>query len=815
VAGITISPQPVNGTAIVNADFTISYTPDAGFSGTETFGYQVCDQDGDCASATITVTVLAENVENHLPIATDDQATTYLNTPVTIDVLANDTGLEDGLGELTIPASPASGSVQVNANNTITFTPGYFFVGDISFSYLLSDADGDWDMALVTITVTEDENIIPVAIDDEASVEENSSVNIDVLTNDTGLDDTPITVNISQQPTNGTVVVEGDNTVTYTPDSEFFGNDSFNYTVTDANGDADEASVSMTITQAASGIPVAIDDEASTTENTAVSIAVLSNDTELDDAPVVVTISTNPTSGSVVVESDNTVTYTPNDEYSGSDSFSYTVTDANGDADQADVAVTVTEDTNIVPVATDDEASTTENTAVSINVLSNDTGLDDAPVVVTISTNPTSGSVVVESDNTVTYTPNDAFSGSDSFSYIVTDANGDADEADVAVTVTEDTNIVPVATDDEASTTENKAVSINVLSNDTGLDDAPVVVTISTNPTSGSVVVESDNTITYTPNDEYSGSDSFSYTVTDANGDADQADVAVTVTEDTNIVPIANDDYAETNINVAVNIAVLNNDQGLDDSPVILSVSQIAEGGSAIVENDNTITFTPETNFIGQVTFRYAIVDSNGDQDMATVTIDILPGITAINDTIVIEMNETVNISPLKNDLDINGQVQFSILKHPENGTAGFKGAGILTYDPQFNFVGNDSISYQVCSEDNSNDCSSAWIIIQIEEPEFVPTTTFRIPEGFSPDGDGINDNFEIEGLEDYDRVTIHVFNRFGNIIYENDNYQNNWDGTTRKSLGGSGSLPTGTYFYVIKVVDTGKQYKGNVFLKK
>ncbi|WP_291858863.1 Ig-like domain-containing protein, partial [Marinilabilia sp.] len=291
-----------------------------------------------------------------------------------------------------------SGSVQVNANNTITFTPGYFFVGEISFSYLLSDADGDWDMALVTITVTEDENIIPVAIDDEASVEENRSVNIDVLTNDTGLDDTPITVNISQQPTNGSVVVESDNTVTYTPDSEFFGNDSFNYTVTDANGDADEATVSLTITQAASGIPVAIDDEASTTENTAVSIDVLSNDAGLADTPLTVSISQTPNNGSVTVENDNSITYTPNDEYFGSDSFRYTITDSNGDTDNATVEITVNQAIGGIPIATDDEASTTENTAVNIDVLSNDTGLEDAPVVVTISTNPTNGTVVVESD---------------------------------------------------------------------------------------------------------------------------------------------------------------------------------------------------------------------------------------------------------------------------------------------------------------------------------------------------------------------------------------------------------------------------------
>jgi len=815
VAGITISPQTVNGTALVNADFTITYTPDAGFSGTETFGYQVCDQDGDCASATITVTVLAENVENHLPIATDDQATTYLNTPVTIDVLSNDTGLEDGLGEITIPASPASGSVQVNADNTITFTPGYFFVGDISISYLLSDADGDWDMALVTITVTEDENIIPVAIDDEASVEENSPVNIDVLPNDTGLDDTPITVNISQQPANGTVVVESDNTITYTPNSEFFGNDSFNYTVTDANGDADEATVSLTITQAASGIPVATDDETSTTENTAVSIDLLSNDSGLADVPVVVTISTNPTNGTVVVESDNTITYTPDSEFFGNDSFSYTVTDANGDADEADVAITVTEDTNVVPVATNDEASTTENTAVSIDVLSNDTGLNDVPVVVTISTNPTNGSVVVEDDNTVTYTPNDAFSGSDSFSYTVTDANGDADNADVAVTVSEDTNIMPVATDDEASTTENTAVSIDVLSNDTGLEDAPVIVTISTNPTNGSVVVESDNTVTYTPNDAFSGSDSFSYTVTDANGDVDEAEVSIVVSEAHNSVPIAEDDYAQTKINVPVNIAILNNDTGLEDVPISLSVSHSANEGSTMVENDNTITYTPALDYIGQVTFRYAVTDANGDQSVGTVTVDVLPGITAINDTVVIEMNKTVSISPLENDLGIDGNILFSIMKHPENGNAHFQSSGVMMYDPQFDFVGQDSISYEVCSEENYNDCSSAWVIIRIKEPEIEVTKEFKVPEGFSPDGDGINDYFEIGGIENFERVTIHIFNRYGNVVYKSDNYLNDWDGTTHNTLGGSGSLPTGTYFYVIKIVDNDKQYKGNVFLKK
>ncbi len=383
------------------------------------------------------------------------------------------------------------------------------------------------------------------------------------------------------------------------------------------------------------------------------------------------------------------------------------------------------------------------------------------------------------------------------------------------MTVSEDTKIVPVATDDEASTTENTAVNIDVLSNDTGLEDAPVVVTISTNPTNGTVVVESDNTITYTPNSEYFGSDSFSYTVTDANGDTDNADVSIAVSEAHNSVPIAENDYAQTRINVPVNIAILDNDTGLEDLPISLSVSHSGNEGSTIVENNNTITYTPALNYIGQATFRYAVSDANGDQSVGTVTVDVLPGITAINDTVVIDMNKTVSISPLENDLGIDGEILFSIMTHPENGNANFQSSGVMVYDPQFNFVGQDSISYEVCSEENYNDCSSAWVIIRIKEPEIIITDEFKVPEGFSPDGDGINDYFEIGGIENFGRVTIHIFNRYGNVVYKSDNYLNDWDGTTHKSLGGSGSLPTGTYFYVIKIVDNDKQYKGNVFLKK
>ncbi len=750
VAGVTVSPQPVNGTAVVNEDFTITYTPNDGFSGTETFGYQVCDQDGDCASAGITVTVKEEDVENHLPAANDDHAITYLNTPVTIDVLTNDTGLEDGIGSITIPVSPVSGSVKVNDDNTITFTPGYFFAGEISFSYIVADSDGDWDIAIITVNVTEDENIVPVAKDDEATVEENSSVNVNVLANDTGLEDTPINVSIHQQPANGTVVVEGDNSVSYTPNEEFFGDDSFSYAATDANGDLDIAIVEVTINQAASGIPIATDDEASTTENTPVIIDVLSNDSGLADTPITVTISGDPTTGSVVVESDNTVTYTPNEEFYGSDSFNYTITDNNGDNDVALVSVNIEQDNS------GNEENEDEN------------GNE-------------------EDDN---------------------NEEGDNDD-------NEGTNYLPVAIDDETTTDENTSVNIQVLNNDTGLQDEPVIVTIAVTSENGTTEVNDDNSITFTPDEGFTGETSFSYTVTDTDGDSDNANVSVFVRKVNNSTPVAEDDYTTTIINTPVNIDVLINDSGMDDLPLTITLSKSTNGSTLIVEENNTITFTPAFDYVGQSSFLYAVTDADGDQASATVTIDVLTGITAINDTINSEKNQNISFNLTENDLGIEGDVFVTLLQHSQNGNSMVSESGILNYDPQFDFTGRDSISYEVCSEENINNCSKAWAIININDPVEEINEGFRIPEGFSPDGDGVNDYFEIVGIDQYERVTIHIFNRWGNLIYKSDNYQNDWDGTSRKALGSSGSLPTGTYFYVVKIVDNDKQYKGNVFLKK
>ena len=345
---VAITQSPAQGTAIVNADNTVTFTPANGFIGQMTFKYSVTDVDGDSDDATVTITV--KSGTNIVPVAADDAATTKVNTPVYINVLANDRGLDDGFGSLYIYLQPEFGTVVVNANRTVTYTPSYMFVGTETFQYVVEDVDGDYSLATVTVTVLDKQNAIPVANDDYRGCSFNQSVVVDVLFNDTGLDDVPLTVTISQPPAVGNVVVNADNTITFTPVTDFVGQSTFQYVVTDINGESDDALVTITVKPGANNVPVAQNDVANTIINTPVDINVLANDT---DWKMVLVISPSELSPylAVAINANRTITYYQA-TCSGTDTFEYLIEDVDGDYSVAAVTVNVTRNPTHSPLLT-------------------------------------------------------------------------------------------------------------------------------------------------------------------------------------------------------------------------------------------------------------------------------------------------------------------------------------------------------------------------------------------------------------------------------------------------------------------------------
>ncbi|MGE0247705.1 MAG: Ig-like domain-containing protein, partial [Pyrinomonadaceae bacterium] len=523
---VTAVTQPAHGTAAINPDGTISYTPDANYNGADSFTYTISDGNGGTATATVNLTVTPVNDP---PVANDDTFTVAEDSGATaLDVLGNDSILPDAGETLTVTSvtQPAHGTVAINPDGTVSYTPDANYNGADSFTYTISDGNGGTATATVNLTVTP-VNDPPVANDDTFTVAEDSgSTALNVLGNDSILPDAGETLTVTSvtQPAHGTVVINPDGTVSYTPDADYNGADSFTYTISDGNGGTATATVNLTVTPV-NDPPVANDDTFTVAEDSgATALDVLGNDSILPDAGETLTVTsvTQPAHGTVAINPDGTISYTPDANYNGADSFTYTISDGNGGTATATVNLTVTP-VNDPPVANDDTFTVAEDSgSTALDVLGNDSILPDAGETLTVTsvTQPAHGTVVINPDGTVSYTPDANYNGADSFTYTISDGNGGTATATVNLTVTP-VNDPPVANDDTFTVAEDSgSTALDVLGNDSILPDAGETLTVTsvTQPAHGTVVINPDGTVSYTPDANYNGADSFTYTISDGNG---------------------------------------------------------------------------------------------------------------------------------------------------------------------------------------------------------------------------------------------------------------------------------------------------------
>ncbi|WP_341218465.1 Ig-like domain-containing protein, partial [Neptunomonas phycophila] len=327
------SATATNGTVAINPDGTITYTPDANFTGSDTITYTVSDGNGGTSTATVAVTI---NAVNDNPTTTGESATTDEDTPVTVDVLANDSDV-DGDTLSVDSATAANGTVAINPDGTITYTPNANFTGSDTITYTVSDGNGGTSSAIVNVTV-DPINDAPTTAGESATTDEDTPVTVDVLANDSDVDGDTLTVD-SATAGNGTVAINPDGTITYTPNANFTGSDTITYTVTDGNGGTATATVAVTI-NAVNDSPSTAGESATTDEDTPVTIDVLANDSDVDGDTLTVD-SASAANGTVAINPDGTITYTPDANFTGSDTITYTVTDGNGGTATATVAVTI------------------------------------------------------------------------------------------------------------------------------------------------------------------------------------------------------------------------------------------------------------------------------------------------------------------------------------------------------------------------------------------------------------------------------------------------------------------------------------------
>lgn len=612
---VTAVTAPQNGQATINSDNTVHYVPNSGYNGADSFAYTISDGNGGEASASVTLTVNAP--ANIAPVANDDVETTAQNVAISINVVQNDTDANSDSLTVISTTQGSSGTVSINTDKiSVTYTPNTGFSGTDNFDYTITDGNGGEATATVTVTVTAP-NLPPVAVDDTATTDQNVTIPIDVTSNDTDPNGDSLTIISTTQGSNGSVSIDTkSNLVNYTPNTDFLGNDSFGYTVSDGNGGEASATVSVTVQQRVNTAPVANADSATTPKNVAKLINVTTNDFDADKDLLTVISTTQGTNGTVVINSKDSasVTYAPNTDFIGTDTFSYTISDGNGGEATATVTVTVF---NSIPVANDDSARTLQNTAVPIDVIANDTDTDGDTLTVIGTTQGSNGSVSIDPGNTsVTYTPNTDYVGVDSFQYTISDGNTGEATATVNITVT--FGYPPVAASDFATTDVNKEVIIDALANDTDADNDPLSISSVGTAGNGSVIINADNTLTYTPNADFVGTDQFTYTISDGNNTADGL-VYVTVTSSVT----ANNDFITVKSGTSTNIDVLANDTNQFTDALVISANTNVSHGTLVKNANSTFTYTPATGYVGQDFFNYTIVNGSGGIHSATVAITI------------------------------------------------------------------------------------------------------------------------------------------------------------------------------------------------
>ncbi|MFT4415386.1 Ig-like domain-containing protein [Fredinandcohnia humi] len=520
---------PRNGSVVVSSEGTWIYTPNTGYTGTDTFTVLVSDGKGGTVTTTISIEV--KEPINQVPIiaAQDLEKTTLKNTPVSDAVVATD-GDGDAL-TFTKGTDPSNGTVVVNGDGTWTYTPSTDYTGTDGFTIVVSDGKGGTATATVTIQVNEPSNQAPTIGDQDLQTEKNKPVNGKVVATDA--DGDALTFTKETDPSNGTVVVNGDGTWTYTPNNGYTGTDSFTVTVSDGKGGTATATITIQVNEqpTPNQAPAigAQDLQKVTLSNTPVNGVVVATDADGD--ALTFTKGTDPGNGTVVVNGDGSWTYTPNNGYTGTDSFTVTVSDGKGGTATATITIQVNEQPtpNQEPTIGEQDLQkvTLSNTPVNGKIVATDA--DGDALTFTKGTDPSNGTVVVNRDGTWTYTPSTDYTGTDRFTVVVSDGKGGTVTATVTIQVNEPSNQAPTIGDQDLQTEKNKPVNGKIVATDA--DGDALTFTKGTEPGNGTVVVNEDGTWTYTPNNGYTGTDSFKVTVSDGKGGKATATITIQVNE--------------------------------------------------------------------------------------------------------------------------------------------------------------------------------------------------------------------------------------------------------------------------------------------
>jgi len=606
--------------------------------------------------------------QNQAPSAEDLQVTLEEDTSYSGRILAADP--ENDSLTYTLLTPPANGSLTLDpATGEFVYQPNENYNGSDSFLVVVTDPRGNSATSTVTLDITP-VNDAPTSDDLSLQTPEDVPVSGQIEAED--VDGDSLTYTIGTGPANGSVTLDPETgSFTYTPNPDYHGNDSFVVIIDDGQGGTTTSTVNLVVTPV-NDAPEASDLHLVTPEDTPIDGQISASDVDGDSLGF--TLLTPPTNGSLVLDPvTGQFTYTPNQDYNGSDSFVVTVDDGHGGTTTSTVTIGVLP-VNDAPVTSNIHLTTPEDTPVSSQVVATD--VDGDTLSYLISSQPAHGSVSLNpATGQFTYTPNASYNGGDSFVVTVSDGNGGTTTSIVTIGVLP-VNDAPVAANLNLTTPMETPVSGQVSAFDP--DGDTLTFTLVSGPANGSVNLNpATGAFVFTPDTGFSGSTSFVVSVSDGNGGVATSLVTIGVTDVTvpsvvvNIVDEALVAGETSEVTFTFSEAV----QGFDLSDLVIQGGDVSDLSGPVFNGDGTVTytatFTPAENFTGTASVEvpegsYTDLSGNlglGDSDTValdtaapSVIVDIAEASLAAGETSVVTFTFSEAITGFdESDLIIEG----------------------------------------------------------------------------------------------------------------------------------------------------------------
>lgn len=808
-----IVTQPQHGTLIQDGQNVI-YVPDLNFNGTDQFTFKVFDGASFSNIATVNIDVTGSQ---DIPAAADQSIALQEDQakPVTL-------GAFDPDGDVltyTIVSAPINGTLSGTAP-ALVYTPNANFFGSDSFSFSVNDGTATSNTATVSILVSPLGDA-PIAFDQTGiAVTEETPKDITLIGTDS--DGDPITYRIQRQPGHGTVSLVG-SVATYLPAVDYFGPDDFTFVVNDGSNDSNEGTISLTVGNI-NDEPTADDQSVSTPEDTALDITLIGNDSDGD--LLTYELLSQPTHGTLV-GSGNFYTYAPAENYFGPDSFTFSVSDGSTVSNEAKVNILVTS-VNDVPVisALPLIFYTKEDSAYQVCISVVD--IDGDPVTYLPPVNLSGGGTMTQDeppfDFCYIFQPALNFNGESVWEMKVSDSFGS--EGVLPITMV----VLPVNDPHTIvqKTYETKTDSAIVICPEIIDVENDAKKLISALPVVGSVRIEDNTCFTYSPKPGVYGRDSVEVKVCDV---ADPA-MCATQTLYVDVLPKYNlpPEFFEDGLPIDTIRLVTDEDVPLSfcfevkdpnkDNVALGSVDRQAGEGTMVPEANTQFCFryAPSLNFYGNAQWKITFCDDKVPSlcGSLTVIIDVTPVNDiplAANDTLRVMRYEEGLVQLLSNDKDVDGDALYlsRLVENPKNGTFSVDASGVFVYRSDRYFRGQETVVYEVCDNEVPQLCSQAAALVLVDDLPLKPY------EGFSPNGDGFNDYWRIDGIDYYRNNKVRIFDRYNNLVFVLDGYNNEdkiWRGEGNHGII-EGRLLEGTYFYSIELGDGSKPISGFMVLKR